>query len=104
MAELEDFTDFPQGMVKEGAANIKAAIEALANDTANSKKTTLQAFDRLTCPTATDPFINRAEAYILFLGAKVYISRVIFFGRIDCTCNVTQLLGVRMATPYVDQH
>lgn len=47
----DDFSDFPYTDAhKESAANIKAATDALASN----KKTTLQAFDRLTCLTATD--------------------------------------------------
>ena len=65
----EDFCDFPH---KESAPIVKAATEALASN----KKTTLQGFDRLTCPIATDPYINRAEAYILLLdsvGEQIYL-------------------------------
>ena len=58
----DEYTDFPpEEAHKNKAATIKVATQALAAN----KKTILQAFDRLMCPTATDPYLMRAEAYIL---------------------------------------
>ena len=71
----DNFADFPFGEAhKESPAAVKAATEAL---TAN-KKIILQQFDRLTCPTSTDPAIARAEAHTLLLdsifGAHNYLN------------------------------
>ena len=58
---------------KESAATIHAATEALKSN----KKTTLQAFDRLTCPTATDAYIHRAEhksSYSTVCSARLFFT------------------------------
>ena len=70
---MPDFDDFPYGEAhKESPAAVKAATKVLVSN----KKTILQQFDRLTCPTNTDPVLARAEAHTLLLdtvfGAQNY--------------------------------
>lgn len=71
----DNFADFPSEEAhKETPAAVKAATDALFAN----KKIMLQQFDRLTCPTNTDPAIARAEAHTLLLdsvfGAQIYLA------------------------------
>lgn len=71
----DNFVDFPYGEAhKETPAAVKAATDALIAN----KKIILQQFDRLTCPTNTDPAIARAEAHTLLLdsafGSQIYLN------------------------------